>query len=421
MKILQKVKSQDLKNENFTWIVNTNGYVRQVVNNLANQLISEGWHRKATDSEIVKWYIKHNALTWKVNLFVPSYEVFSKNQGFTNHFESLFNGLNEFGVSASPSINQNTDGIFIFNSVWVACENGYLENMRKLADKNSIPLFMLTMFETDRFPDRFVEQLKFLDFLIVNNKDNKKTLEKQSLKIPIFVLPNPNPEGFKLLERPQKKEFVFYHYNASDRRKGFPEYLEAFLQEFKPQENVKLILKSRENDGNNKNLQDCNKAGWNEVKRKVQWIRRDMHIEDLLELHRTGDCFVFPSKGEGWGYPPIEALLTGNPVIAVPKIGMKEWFNDGCLEVKSKKEPASFHMFGEKMPDVGNWYKPNVLSLRKQMRKVYEDFKKEGRNAEIYQNAKKQSQKIAIKYEKRRVAKLFIDILAQNDIARLYD
>jgi len=422
MKKLQRVNYSDLIHPGYLWIINNYGYVSHEPLKQAQDKIDKGWHKMATPSEVVQWYLQHTALPWKGNLFVPGYEMFAKNQGYTNHWNSLVKGLATLGVTPVSDISSNTDAIFIFNSVWVACENNYLKGMRANADKNNIPLFMLTMFETDTWPQRFVDQLQYLDFLIVNNQFNKETLEKQGLKCPIYVLPNCNPEGFKLLPRPDKKdEFVFYHYNAFDRRKGFPEYLEAFINEFKPDEKVKLVLKSRENDPNNSNATTIDKSNWNVGNRKIEWIKKDMNLDELLTLHQMGDCFVFPSKGEGWGFPPIEAILTGNPVIATDKMGMAEWYNSACFKVRSKKEPASFHYLGEPQKDVGNWFKPNIKDIQRQMRKVYTDYQEKGRQAPIFKEAEKQSKIIADKYSNDKIAREFIDILEKEGIIALYD
>ncbi len=36
---------------------------------------------------------------------------------------------------------------------------------------------------------------------------------------------------------------------------------------------------------------------------------------DLPSVYRTMDCFVLPTRGEGWGRPIVEAMAMGLPVI----------------------------------------------------------------------------------------------------------
>ena len=37
--------------------------------------------------------------------------------------------------------------------------------------------------------------------------------------------------------------------------------------------------------------------------------------EDKWELYKLADLFVYPSLYEGFGFPPLEALMSGTPVI----------------------------------------------------------------------------------------------------------
>lgn len=47
---------------------------------------------------------------------------------------------------------------------------------------------------------------------------------------------------------------------------------------------------------------------------------RDLDMVDLLHLYESADVFVFPSYGEGFGLPPLEAMAAGCLVLA-PRIG----------------------------------------------------------------------------------------------------
>lgn len=46
--------------------------------------------------------------------------------------------------------------------------------------------------------------------------------------------------------------------------------------------------------------------------------------EDLPEIYRMAECFVFPSLYEGFGMPPLEALAVGTPVISSDAASMPE-------------------------------------------------------------------------------------------------
>ncbi len=36
---------------------------------------------------------------------------------------------------------------------------------------------------------------------------------------------------------------------------------------------------------------------------------------DMPSLYKSVDCFVLPSRGEGWGRPQVEAMAMGLPLI----------------------------------------------------------------------------------------------------------
>jgi glycosyltransferase involved in cell wall biosynthesis len=48
----------------------------------------------------------------------------------------------------------------------------------------------------------------------------------------------------------------------------------------------------------------------------------------LAELHRGADCFVLPTRGEGWGMPILEAMACGLPAIATNWSGPAEFLTE---------------------------------------------------------------------------------------------
>lgn len=53
---------------------------------------------------------------------------------------------------------------------------------------------------------------------------------------------------------------------------------------------------------------------------------------DLPSVYQLADCFVFPSFYEGFGFPPLEAMACGVPVVASDRGALKETLGDAaCL------------------------------------------------------------------------------------------
>ena len=50
-----------------------------------------------------------------------------------------------------------------------------------------------------------------------------------------------------------------------------------------------------------------------------------MDDNDLLEFYRAAEVFVYPSRAEGFGIPPLEAAALGTPVICSNTSGMEQF------------------------------------------------------------------------------------------------
>lgn len=60
--------------------------------------------------------------------------------------------------------------------------------------------------------------------------------------------------------------------------------------------------------------------------------------EELADLYRLADAFVFPSLFEGFGLPPVEAMACGTPVISSPRGSLAEVIGDGSLVIEPEDE-----------------------------------------------------------------------------------
>lgn len=59
------------------------------------------------------------------------------------------------------------------------------------------------------------------------------------------------------------------------------------------------------------------------------------HVSDdeLVAVYRGAECFVFPSRYEGFGFPPLEAMASGVPVLSTTNTSLAEAVGDAGIEI----------------------------------------------------------------------------------------
>lgn len=231
--------------------------------------------------------------------------------------------------------------------------------------RNDVRL-IYTMFESDMIPEDWPDFLNLANEVIVPSKWCADVFAKRGIKTTVVPL-GYNDRIFQYIDRPVPVEnsepFTFIHYNSFTIRKGFFEVLEAFKQEFDPSENVRLILKT---SANRTPIPIIPSEYPN-----VEVITGAFSEKELSDLLGKANCMLFPSRGEGFGITPLEAMATGLPAIVPNAHGISEYFNSNyMLEVKVAQEvPAEYVKY--KNQNVGNMVLCDIDDLRKQMRHAF--------------------------------------------------
>lgn len=223
---------------------------------------------------------------------------------------------------------------------------------------------LFTMFESTKMPSDWGKYLKMADEVIVPSKFCQRVLKSQFDVDSTVINLGYDSEKFYLLPRPwpQKEKFTFLHYDAFKWRKGWDLVLNAFDEEFGDDEPVELILKTTKTDST---------PPLGEYK-NVKKICESMSREDMKDLMQKSDCFVFPSRGEGFGLTPLEAMATGMPSIFSNAHGLSEyhdWDLNPNLEITPIKARYDNNRF-EGM-DLGLMYQTTLRSLRGAMRDMF--------------------------------------------------
>jgi len=110
----------------------------------------------------------------------------------------------------------------------------------------------------------------------------------------------------------------------------------------------------------------------------VEYLHATYSREQMRKLLQRSDCFVFPTRGEGFGLPPSEAMTTGLPTIVTTWSGPVGYSDpEDTLELtytmqRSKDFDGIYKDYFEPGETSGNWAEPSLEQLRSAMRWCFE-------------------------------------------------
>ena len=228
-----------------------------------------------------------------------------------------------------------------------------------------------------------------------------------------------NPLQFDILNG----KFVFYFIGEFTRRKDFGSLIKAFHTEFDMDEQVELLLKTSVSGKNSLESLEIIRGFCSDIKAgikkygKAESYKKEMIITDrlsdidLLRLHKTCNCFVATSHGEGWCQPAMDALGVGNPVLGSYTGGLREFIynekNGILLNGVLDRCFGAIDTFGDLYTSDEVWFNVNVDELCFQMRNIYNKSKN---GAKPYE---KEAMKTPYKYSYEVVGKQMKEMLLQ--------
>jgi glycosyltransferase involved in cell wall biosynthesis len=225
-----------------------------------------------------------------------------------------------------------------------------------------------TMFESTRMPQFRVNILnRSAARVIVPCEWCAGVFYENGVRVPLSVVGlGVDRVDFPYLSRQREwgageRPYTFLWSGTPDRRKGWDLAYRCFIRAFGRDPGVQLVLHFRDLPKAVKGCRDPN----------VKLLGGRLTHGKLLEMLAEADCFVFPSRGEGWGQPPREAASTGLPVIATDFAGLEVGLADWGLPLRVKGfSRAEFGFWGDE--DLGYWAEPDPEHLIERMRWCYE-------------------------------------------------
>ncbi|QWF16146.1 glycosyltransferase [Lysobacter capsici] len=178
-----------------------------------------------------------------------------------------------------------------------------------------------TMLETTGVPTDWVEGCNGLDELWVPTEFNKWTFSRSGVTVPIKVMPlglvdtnyfNPEIAGLKI-----EGVFSFLSIFEWGERKSPEILIRAFNRAFRSTDPVVLICKYTNRDPGVRPDEIIRSLKLDPDGGRIVYSENEsVPYYQVAQLYRSSDCFVLPTRGEGWGMPILEAMACGIPVIA---------------------------------------------------------------------------------------------------------
>jgi glycosyltransferase involved in cell wall biosynthesis len=240
---------------------------------------------------------------------------------------------------------------------------------------------VITQFETDRFPEKHVENVNKCDHLIVTSSFQPEMMRKSGIKIPISVLtPGIDTDFYKFVERPRDGKFKCLMLGALTGRKNPVGALHMFWKASEGDPSWHLTIKTRKAAGVEKLKKMIEATG----DPRIDVVIGDTPPDWIAKIYHMHDCLLWPSKGEGVGLPPMEAMSTGMEVVCARNSGMRDFISDEVAWpiYNHDREPADLPDSGfsqeyvKTFGSVGQWWVPDLEEGVRQLKKAHEAWSK---------------------------------------------
>ncbi|MCS7003096.1 MAG: glycosyltransferase, partial [Dehalococcoidia bacterium] len=126
---------------------------------------------------------------------------------------------------------------------------------------------------------------------------------------------------------------------------------------------VRLIIKTRKGEPL-ASLMDMTRSDH----RLSLWMEDVPSVGDVFAM---ADCFVFPSRGEGYGLPPREAAATGMPAIVAAHTGLADGIDNYAIPIRNYQLRPAWGMGAQ--DDDMLWFEPDIDELTHHMRWCYDN------------------------------------------------
>jgi glycosyltransferase involved in cell wall biosynthesis len=272
-----------------------------------------------------------------------------------------------------------TDFVFIQH---LTPENFYIDNRAKRH-------ICYTPFETDGAPASWLLPLRGMDEIWVPSEHNKEAYVKVGLgHKKIVVIPHGvNPLVYNPSIKPLSYDRGAFNFGSVfdwTERKNPVALLRAYFNAFTQGEDVTLSIRTFWRFP----LEKTKEYIQSEIQRikdsfsgrtqfpKVQCWFDTIDESIMANFYKSMDCFVLPTRGEGFGLPLLEAMACGVPTVGPAIGGNREFMNDdNSFLVNGSMVMIDNAQFLRQQPQYAHqrWFDIDEAELSRAMRWVYDN------------------------------------------------
>jgi glycosyltransferase involved in cell wall biosynthesis len=249
--------------------------------------------------------------------------------------------------------------------------------------------------ETDRLPRGWAEACNQMDEIWTASNEQAYMMRNSGVTVPIKAFPQ--PIGKKpVVPRFASDKFTFYSIFQWTPRKNPRALIQAYWEAFEGHDDVLLTIKTfgrnysdQEKDIVRREIRGIRGRKYTAEKYPPVIISQDIFSRnEIWEYHERGDCFVLPTRGEGWCRPAAEACLSGNPVIITGCTGLSDYMgNQYLFNLPYEMTPLRWNPHIKYYEEGQKWAEVNFDELVQTMQYVYRnriDAKKRSENAKQF-------------------------------------
>lgn len=218
-----------------------------------------------------------------------------------------------------------------------------------------------TMWEASILPPSFRDTLHEFDSLIVPSVQNLELFGQYHNNVHLAPL-GVDTERWQFVPRQDPDRYFNYLIGGSGKRKGVDVGFDAFRTVFKGWKKKwgpepQLILKNPKGEPQYRGYD------------RVVMASGRLSNQAEVDLYATAHCYVQPSRGEGFGLQPLQAMAQGIPTILTNAHGHSSFAQYG-IPLGWNWSKADYFIYG----DAGDWWEPNFDELCELMWDVYQNY-----------------------------------------------